>query len=128
MVRGGRPTQEAAPVGGLFHFQAGGPCRLLADTVPDCFRRCRFPVATGCAHSAGAVVFLLALVDERCLQPDLVGADRIVPVASLQAEILTLRHQLNVLRRKSPQRLQAKLMEFTVETGANMVGQPKKAR
>jgi hypothetical protein len=25
--------------------------------------------------------------------------------ASLQAEILTLRHQLNVLRRKSPQRL-----------------------
>ena len=42
----------------------------------------------------------------RCLQPDLVGADRIVPVASaLQVEILTLRHQLNVLRRKSPQRL-----------------------
>ena len=38
--------------------------------------------------------------------PDLVGADRIVPVASaLQVEILTLRHQLNELRRKSPQRL-----------------------
>src|SRR3984893_15206746 len=38
--------------------------------------------------------------------PDLVGADRIVPVASaLQVEILTLRHQLNELRRKSPHRL-----------------------
>src|SRR3984893_9362124 len=48
----------------------------------------------------------MLLVDERCLQPDLLGADRIVRSrASLQAEILTLRHQLNVLRRKSPQRL-----------------------
>src|SRR5258707_14875542 len=46
----------------------------------------------------------MLLVDERCLQPDLVGADRIVPVASVAAS-LTLRHQLNVLRRKSPQRL-----------------------
>src|ERR1700758_1894003 len=45
-------------------------------------------------------------IDEGCLQPDLVGADRIVPArASLQAEILALRHQLNVLRRKSPQRI-----------------------
>ena len=48
----------------------------------------------------------MLLVDERCLQADLLGADRIVRSrASLQAEILTLRHQLNVLRRKSPQRL-----------------------
>ena len=46
------------------------------------------------------------MVDERCLQADLAGADRIVPIASvLQVEILTLRHQLSVLRRKSPQRL-----------------------
>jgi hypothetical protein len=45
-------------------------------------------------------------VDERCLQPDLVGADRTVPVASVAASRdLDLRHQLNVLRRKSPQRI-----------------------
>jgi hypothetical protein len=48
----------------------------------------------------------MLLVDDRCLQPDLVGADRIGPVASVfKQRILTLRHQLNVLRRKSPQRL-----------------------
>ena len=48
----------------------------------------------------------MLLVDKRCLQPDLLGADRIVPVASVAASrVLTLRHQLNVLRRKSPQRL-----------------------
>ena len=47
----------------------------------------------------------MLLADERRLQPDLVGADRIVPVASVFAcRDLTLRHQLNVLRRKSPQR------------------------
>ena len=48
----------------------------------------------------------MLLVDERCLQPDLlvlIGLFR--SRASLQVEILTLRHQLNVLRRKSPQRL-----------------------
>jgi hypothetical protein len=27
----------------------------------------------------------MLLVDERCLQPDLVGADRIIPVASVAA-------------------------------------------
>jgi hypothetical protein len=49
---------------------------------------------------------VMLLVDERCLQPDLVGADRIVPVASVAASRdLDARHQLNVLRRKSPQRL-----------------------
>src|ERR1700694_3241561 len=43
---GGRPppaTRWEEPRGSpLSRFQAGGPCRLLADTVPDCFRRCRF--------------------------------------------------------------------------------------
>jgi hypothetical protein len=40
------------------------------------------------------------------LQIDLVRLDRTVPVrAALEAEILVLRHQLNVLRRKSPKRL-----------------------
>jgi hypothetical protein len=48
----------------------------------------------------------MLLVDERCLQPDLVGADRIVPVASVAASRdLDASSQLNVLRRKSPQRL-----------------------
>jgi hypothetical protein len=48
----------------------------------------------------------MLLVDERCLRLiwlALIGLFR--SRASLQAEILTLRHQLNVLRRKSPQRL-----------------------
>src|SRR6266436_7067171 len=48
----------------------------------------------------------MLLVDERCLQPDglaLIGWFR--SRASLQAEILTPRHPLNVLGRKSPQRL-----------------------
>ena len=38
MVRGGRPTQEAAPVGGLFHFQAGDHVaywQILFQTVSD---------------------------------------------------------------------------------------------
>jgi hypothetical protein len=35
-----------------------------------------------------------------------VGRDRVVPIKNfLEAEILTLRHQLNVLRRKSPKRM-----------------------
>ena len=44
---------------------------------------------------------------ERSLQPGLVGAGRIIPVAglSLEAEILVLHHQLNVQRRKSPKRI-----------------------
>jgi hypothetical protein len=50
----------------------------------------------------------------------LVGADRVVPVASvaarLQVEILTLRHQLNVLRRKSPQRLRHFSADFIICT------------
>jgi transposase InsO family protein len=44
--------------------------------------------------------------DVRPLEADLVRFGRTVPVAaSLQAEILVLRHQLNVLRRKSPGRI-----------------------
>ena len=48
----------------------------------------------------------MLLVDERCFSLIwlvLIGLFR--SRASLQVEILTLRHQLNVLRRKSPQRL-----------------------
>jgi hypothetical protein len=45
------------------------------------------------------------LLDERALQADLVRADRIFRSrASLEAEMLVLRRQLNVLRRKSPKR------------------------
>jgi hypothetical protein len=45
------------------------------------------------------------LLDERALQADLVRTDWISSIAaSLEAEILVLRHQLNVLRRKSPKR------------------------
>ena len=45
------------------------------------------------------------LLDDRALQTDLVRTDRIVPIASFAGlEILTLRHQLNILRRKSPKR------------------------
>jgi hypothetical protein len=39
------------------------------------------------------------------LQADLVGFRWPLPVADGEAEILVLRHQLNVLRRKSPGRL-----------------------
>jgi hypothetical protein len=46
------------------------------------------------------------LIDGRCLQPDLVALIGLFRSrTSLQAEILTLRHQLNVLRRKSPKKL-----------------------
>src|SRR6266478_5402949 len=49
---------------------------------------------------------LILAPDERSLQVDLVRLDRNIPAgASLQAENLVLRHQLNVLRRKSPKRL-----------------------
>jgi hypothetical protein len=48
----------------------------------------------------------MLLVNERCLQADLLGADRIVPVASVAASRdLDASSSLNVLRRKSPQRL-----------------------
>src|SRR5260221_10760899 len=48
----------------------------------------------------------MLLVDERCLQPYLVGADRIVPVASVAASRdLDASSSTHVLRRKSPQRL-----------------------
>ena len=65
----------------------------------------------------------MLLVDERCLQPDLVGADRLFRSrASLHAEILTLRHQLNVLRRKSPQRLTFSNIDRLVFSGLYWLG------
>src|SRR6202011_1698046 len=42
--------------------------------------------------------------------------------ASLQAEILTLRHQLNVLRRKSPQRLTIASIDRLVFAGLYRLG------
>jgi hypothetical protein len=48
----------------------------------------------------------MLLVDERCLQADLLGADRIVPVASVAASRdLDASSSTQRLRRKSPQRL-----------------------
>jgi len=44
--------------------------------------------------------------------------------ASLQAEILTLRHQLNVLRRKSPQRLTFTSMDRLVFAGLYRLAVP----
>jgi len=68
-------------------------------------RGCPVPTANARRLTATANRLILA-PDERSLQLDLVRLDRSVPVAgSLQAEILVLRHQLNVLRRKSPKRL-----------------------
>jgi hypothetical protein len=51
-------------------------------------KHCRKPVPVIAGNSirlASEVESGDALVDERCLQPDLVGADRIVPVASVVA-------------------------------------------
>ena len=59
MVRGGRPTQEAAPIGGLFHFgDHVAYWQILFQTVSAL----QVPVATGCAHSAGAMEVLLAVI------------------------------------------------------------------
>src|SRR6266480_1108552 len=44
-------------------------------------------------------------MDERSLQADLVRLGRAVPAAGRVSEILVLRHQLNVLRRKSSKRV-----------------------
>jgi hypothetical protein len=60
-LEAGRPIQEAAPVGGLFHFQAGDHVaywQILFQTVSAL----QVPVATGCAHSAGAMEVLLAVI------------------------------------------------------------------
>src|SRR3954452_12141660 len=54
---------------------------------------------------------------ERSLQPGLVSAGRIVPVASLEAEILILRHQLNVQRRQSPKRLNFSTLDRLIFAG-----------
>jgi hypothetical protein len=52
---------------------------------------------------------------ERSLQPGLVGAGVIVPVAGLiEAEILILRHQLNIQRRHLPKRLAFSAMDRLV--------------
>ena len=55
---------------------------------------------------------------ERSFQPGLVGAGRIVPVtASLEAEILILRHQLNIQRRQSPKRLNFSTLDRLIFVG-----------
>jgi hypothetical protein len=55
---------------------------------------------------------------ERSLQPDLVGAGIIVPIAaSLAAEILALRHQINILRRHSPKRQTFSAMDRLIFAG-----------
>ena len=57
------------------------------------------------------------LAYERSLQPGLVGAGPIVPVrASLGAEILILRHQLNIQRRHLPKRLTLSAMDRLIVT------------
>jgi len=48
---------------------------------------------------------LILAADERSLQVDLVRLDRNIPTAGCVASRDPLRHQLNVLRRKSPRRL-----------------------
>jgi hypothetical protein len=55
---------------------------------------------------------------ERSLQPGLVGAGLIVPVAGLVGtEILILRHQLNIQRRHLPKRLTLGAMDRLVFVG-----------
>jgi hypothetical protein len=56
---------------------------LLATAFSHVFR----PVSLSETQSGWQVEsnWVMLLVDERCLQPDLVGADRIVPVASVAA-------------------------------------------
>lgn len=55
---------------------------------------------------------------ERSLQPGLVGAGRIVPVAGLTGpEILILHQQLNIQRRQSPQRLNFSALDRLIFAG-----------
>jgi hypothetical protein len=55
---------------------------------------------------------------ERSLQPGLVGAGLIVPVAGLiEAEILILRHQLNIQRCHLPKRLTFRAMDRLIFVG-----------
>ena len=55
---------------------------------------------------------------ERSLQPGLVGAGRIVPVAGLAgSEILIFRHQLNIQRRQSPKRLNFSTLDRLIFAG-----------
>lgn len=59
MVRGGRPTQEAARSAASFIFKQADHVaywQILFQTVSAL----QVPVATGCAHSAGAMEVLLA--------------------------------------------------------------------
>ena len=61
MVRGGRPTQEAARSAASFIFKQADhvACwQILFQAVSDAAG----PVAAGCAHSAGAMEVLLAVI------------------------------------------------------------------
>jgi Integrase core domain len=73
-------------------------------------RGCYFVTVAGCPrrklNTTGEANRVKLSLDDRALQADLVRADRIVRSrASLEIEILALRHQLNILRRRSPKKL-----------------------
>jgi hypothetical protein len=93
----------------------------LAAGFPDCTRfprfsscPCRKPNPVGQLRPNRAM--LRSYV--RSLQPGLVGAGRIVPVAGLAgSEIPIPRHQLNIQRRQSPKRLNFSTLDRLIFAG-----------